>query len=544
MSYCLNPHCQKPQNPPTAQYCQGCGLKLLLREHYRPIKPLGQGGFGKTFLAIDEDRLQTPCVIKQFFPQDPSPRNAQKAAELFHQEAIRLDQLGQHPQIPDLLAHFEQDSYQYLVQEFIDGAHLDRELQTEGVFNEAKIRHLLQDLLPVLQFIHQAGVIHRDIKPENIIRCRLDRRLVLVDFGAAKLFTQSALLRRGTLIGSPEYMAPEQIEGQATFASDIYSLGVTCIYLLTNTSPFNLRDRAEDCWVWQDYLPTPISSGLTKILEKMIARPTSQRYESAAQVLSEFNSLINSLHYTVDSLALADKRLVAQQIFAPNMAASIPAEYLTAEIYQFLQNTAQIDLNKPEFTEWQILSLWRQNLLEIVEKLSVEREYEKDKALFLNDLREFGKDEHLGQKMREIAKDVALLIYNALDEKEQAEFWEKVLEDLKNNQINVAADAVKQAGIKGILFGSAGLPGLMVSVVARVMLHKLTQGLLTGILLNWLARHALSRAALGVLGGPIGVGINVILAAGGVVHGVSFYRQQKRKAKFIQGIFSVYLLAS
>lgn len=131
-----------------------------------------------------------------------------------------------------------------------------------------------------------------------------------------------------------------------------------------------------------------------------------------------------------------------------------------------------------------------------------------------------------------------------MDEKEQAEFWEKVLEDLKNNQINVAADAVKKAGIKGILFGSAGLPGLMVSVVARVMLHKLTQGLLTGIFLNWLARQALSRAALGFLGGPIGVGINVILAAGGVVHGVSFYRQQKRKAKFIQGIFSVYLLAS
>ncbi|MCL2925581.1 MAG: serine/threonine protein kinase, partial [Trichodesmium sp. MAG_R04] len=119
MSYCLNPQCQNPQNPQGTLYCIACGSKLLLRERYRPIKPIGRGGFGRTFFAVDEDKpSHPPCVIKQFSPQ--STGDPKKAAELFQQEAVRLDELGKHPQIPELLAHFEQDNYQYLVQEFID----------------------------------------------------------------------------------------------------------------------------------------------------------------------------------------------------------------------------------------------------------------------------------------------------------------------------------------------------------------------------------------------------------------------------------------
>lgn len=122
MSYCLNPDCQKPQNAEGTKFCQTCGSKLLLKERYRGIKLIGQGGFGRTFLSIDEDKPSKPhCVIKQFFPQAQGTSNTQKAAELFEQEAVRLDELGKHPQIPELLAHFTQDNRQYLVQEFIDG---------------------------------------------------------------------------------------------------------------------------------------------------------------------------------------------------------------------------------------------------------------------------------------------------------------------------------------------------------------------------------------------------------------------------------------
>jgi serine/threonine protein kinase len=191
MSYCLNPRCPKPENPTRTNFCLTCGSKLLLKDRYRTIKPLGQGGFGKTFLAIDEDKpSHPPCVIKQFFPQAQGTNTVHKAAELFTQEAARLDELGRHPQIPELLAYFSQDSQQYLVQEFIDGIDLAHELAINGAFNEAQVRSLLNDLLPVLQFVHQHQVIHRDIKPENIIRrtslIRGDSQLVLVDFGASK----------------------------------------------------------------------------------------------------------------------------------------------------------------------------------------------------------------------------------------------------------------------------------------------------------------------------------------------------------------------
>ncbi|MGC9528217.1 MAG: protein kinase domain-containing protein [Limnospira sp.] len=295
MSYCLNPQCSHPQNPDDGQFCLACGVKLLLRERYRAIAPIGHGGFGKTFLAVDEDKpSRPPCVIKQFFPQTQGTQQARKAVELFHREAVRLDELGKHPQIPDLLAHFEQDKNQYLVQEYIDGANLEEELARRGPFTETQIRQLLDDLLPVLQFVHQSRVIHRDIKPANIIRRgsagiatgELSGQLVLVDFGAAKVVTDTQLPGTGTVIGSPEYVAPEQTRGQAVYASDIYSLGVTCLHLLTQISPFDLYDIHEDRWVWRDYLQdNPIAHSLGSVLDRMVATLPSQRYESPLDVL-------------------------------------------------------------------------------------------------------------------------------------------------------------------------------------------------------------------------------------------------------------------
>ena len=290
MSYCPNPDCRHQQNPTGTTFCQNCGSRLLLQNRYRPLKLIGQGGFGRTFLAVDEDELSKPyCVIKQFFPQAQGIANTQKAAELFEQEAVRLEMLGKHPQIPQFLAHFEQDNRQYLVQEFIDGQNLAQELQAEGAFNGRRIRDLLNSLLPVIEFIHAQNVIHRDIKPENII-CRGDGQLVLVDFGAAKYATGTALVRTGTVIGSAGYAAPEQAGGKAAFSSDLYSLGVTCLHLLTQAEPFDLYSFSEATWVWQDYLTAPISRRLRQVLDKMVKMATSQRYQSASEVLHALNS--------------------------------------------------------------------------------------------------------------------------------------------------------------------------------------------------------------------------------------------------------------
>lgn len=289
MSYCLNPNCQKPENPNNNQFCQNCGNKLLLREHYLPIKKIGEGGFGRTFLAIDQDIPSQPyCVIKQFFPQDQGTKTVEKAVDLFRKEAVRLDNLGKNSkQIPQLFAYFEQNEQLYLIQEFIDGQNLAEELENLGAFDENKIIQLLKSLLTVLQFVHQNQVIHRDIKPENIIRRNADQELILVDFGASKLATFTTLNKTGTRIGDPRYIAPEQTVGKAVFASDIYSLGITCIHLLTNKSPFELYDITEDCWIWREYLTTSISDNLANILDKMLQRALKNRYQSIDEILQD-----------------------------------------------------------------------------------------------------------------------------------------------------------------------------------------------------------------------------------------------------------------
>jgi parallel beta-helix repeat protein len=286
VSYCLNPACAAPhRNSARQKFCSACGYELILADRYHACQPIGQGGFGRTFLSIDRHKPSQPtCLIKQFYPL--SPLYALKAAELFAQEAARLEQLGKHPQIPELYAHFSQHKYQYIVQEFVAGANLAHPNTPQ--LSPEQLPELLQELLPVLDFMHQGGVVHRDIKPENII-CRPDGKLVLVDFGAAKHATATALGKTGTSIGSPEFCAPEQSRGKATFASDIYSLGTTCLYLLTRTSPLDLFDVEEDRWIWRERLHAAISDRWATILDRMIHNSLKHRYKNAAEVLAEIN---------------------------------------------------------------------------------------------------------------------------------------------------------------------------------------------------------------------------------------------------------------
>lgn len=295
MSYCVNPECQNPQNSSTAKFCLNCGSNLVLRQRYRAIQLLGRGGFGKTFLAIDEDIPSHPrCAIKQFHFYDRDPEICSKALDLFRQEAVRLDELGKHPQIPNLLGCFEQEHQIYLVQEFINGLTLKQELEYK-IYDENQIWQLLQDLSPVLQFIHDRRVIHRDIKPENIIRRQSDNKLVLIDFGIAKLLTDTAILRPATLIGSQDYLAPEQMRGKVFPASDLYSLGVTCIRMMTKVPPLDMYDFDSERWWWREFLPkgTIISDELGKILNKLLDTHLNQRYSFASQVLEDIDAALN-----------------------------------------------------------------------------------------------------------------------------------------------------------------------------------------------------------------------------------------------------------
>lgn len=271
---------------------------MLLKDLYAATEPLRDGGFGRTFKAINHGKFEEMCVIKQLSPPQEfqrKPGHFKKYVRLFEQEARRLYEL-KHTQIPQLISYFEEDGRLYLVQEFIDGYNLKDELEKQGSYSESKIRELLLDLLPLLKFVHDRNVIHRDIKPENVIRRDRDRKLVLIDFGVSKQVVAATPSKTGTKLGTPGYAALEQRHGKAVPASDLYSLGVTCIRLLTSVMPYldiygdihdDLYDPLEGRWLWREALPkgTKISQDLSQVLDKLIQEYVKDRYKSAVEVL-------------------------------------------------------------------------------------------------------------------------------------------------------------------------------------------------------------------------------------------------------------------
>jgi serine/threonine protein kinase len=291
MICCLNPGC-KLENPPcpdAMQYCSSCGAKLvLLSDRYCPVRRIGEGGFGVTYLAQDRERFNKDCVIKQLIV------HSAKAKELFEQEAKQLEHLGsQCSQIPSLLAYPSDKQYLYLVQEFIAGQNLEKYLADKGVQNEEQIKDFLNALLPVLELIHNNNIIHRDIKLDNIMR-RDNGQLVLIDFGVAKQFVDNNTPIPGTIAGTPGYAPFEQmIKGIAYPSSDLYSLGAACFHLLTGKNPYEAYEVHDFSWTskWRQYLPQPISPGLGKIIDKMLQEKYQNRYQSAGEVIKALQDL-------------------------------------------------------------------------------------------------------------------------------------------------------------------------------------------------------------------------------------------------------------
>lgn len=305
MSYCLNPSCPNPENLAQTEFCQACGSVLLLQNRYRAIQVLGQGGFGATFLSRDEELPGHPhCVIKQLRPAASSPHVMQMARELFKREAKTLGKIGNHPQVPRLLDYFEANKEFYLVQEYISGSNLQQEVKGSGPFSEAGVKQFLSEVLPMIQYIHSQQVIHRDIKPANLIRRTEDKKLVLIDFGAVKdqidpvkaaASEQTALTSYA--IGTPGYAPPEQMAMRPVYASDIYALGVTSVYLLAGKSPKDMDyDPATGEILWRDHVH--VSNNFAEVLEKMLEVSVRHRYQSANDVLRALD-----LEPYMDSLA-------------------------------------------------------------------------------------------------------------------------------------------------------------------------------------------------------------------------------------------------
>ena len=266
-------------------------IPAVLNNRYRIIRTLGKGGFGKTFLAEDTHLpSQRICVIKQLKPVIEKPHVYQVMQERFAREAAILEELGEeNNQIPKLYAYFVENEQFYLVQELIEGLTLSQKLRQEGYFNENIIQNILIDILPVLDYIHSKGIIHRDIKPGNIIYREKDAKPVLIDFGIAKEIINPILDNGGrftnTIItGTPGFMPPEQAAGRPVFASDIYSLGMTAISLLSGKSPESLEHNpqtGETIWESKTY----ISNHLRKVLDRATKTNSSDRFPNAKAML-------------------------------------------------------------------------------------------------------------------------------------------------------------------------------------------------------------------------------------------------------------------
>ncbi|MBW4674343.1 MAG: serine/threonine protein kinase [Desmonostoc geniculatum HA4340-LM1] len=265
-------------------------LGQLLDGRYQVLQVLGGGGFGQTYIAQDTHRPGFPkCVVKHLKPVSRSVEFLETARRLFTSEAETLEQLGNHDQIPRLLAYFEHNQEFFLVQDFIQGHTLKAELTPNERWTENRVIELLEQVLGILQFIHSQNVIHRDIKPDNIIRRQQDGKLVLIDFGAVKqmqtqLLTVAGHTGASIIIGTPGYMSTEQGQGKPRPNSDIYSLGIIGIQALTGLHPINFEedlDTGEISWQHQ----AQVSCELASVLSKMVLHHFKQRYQSAAEVL-------------------------------------------------------------------------------------------------------------------------------------------------------------------------------------------------------------------------------------------------------------------
>ncbi len=271
----------------------------LINSRYLINKVLGQGGFGRTYLAFDTQRFGEKCVLKEFVPANTKEDILRKSRELFEREAKVLYQI-RHPQVPKFLAWLTEEHRLFIVQEYIDGKTYwqilyDRLSGKGKPFSEAEVRAWLIDMLPVLEYIHDRKIIHRDISLENVMLPHNQSKPILIDFGVVKeKFSQilSADLNtgyssRGSVVGKIGYSPPEQLRlGNCYPCSDIYALGVCAVVLLTGKMPHLLIDNSLN-WQWRSHVN--ISGSLASILEKMLAELPTDRYQSAKEILLELN---------------------------------------------------------------------------------------------------------------------------------------------------------------------------------------------------------------------------------------------------------------
>ena len=301
---------------------------FVLKGRYAIRATIGQGGMGRTYLAQDLERFNETCVLKEFIPPQDSQEVTEKAKELFRREASVLYQI-RHPQVPEFRATFESEGRLLLVQDYVEGKNyrnllLDR-LKVGQTFSENEIFALMQQLLPVLSYLHGHNIIHRDISPENLMLRSQDNLPVLIDFGVvqettAKLNSQMGI-PASTVAGKAGYAPPEQLQsGNAYANSDLYALAVTSIVLLTGREPSELFDSINLAWNWQQF--ANVNPAFARVINQMLSYKPTNRYRSADEVTQ-------ALQVAQASFSGAKTYAVGRQV-PSNVAANIPQRTVVA----------------------------------------------------------------------------------------------------------------------------------------------------------------------------------------------------------------------
>ena len=301
---------------------------FVLKGRYAVRSTIGQGGMGRTYLAQDLERFNETCVLKEFIPPQDSQEVTEKAKELFRREASVLYQI-RHPQVPEFRATFESEGILLLVQDYVEGKNyrnllLDR-LKVGQTFSENEIFALMQQLLPVLSYLHGHNIIHRDISPENLMLRSQDNLPVLIDFGVvqettAKLNSQMGI-PASTVAGKAGYAPPEQLQsGNAYANSDLYALAVTSIVLLTGREPSELFDSINLAWNWQQF--ANVNPAFARVINQMLSYKPTNRYRSADEVSQ-------AMQVAQASFSGAKTYAVGRQV-PSNVAANIPQRTVVA----------------------------------------------------------------------------------------------------------------------------------------------------------------------------------------------------------------------
>ena len=277
----------------------------VLGDRYYLHQLVAQSNYSKIFLATDLMVGQRKCAIKQLSPSYCPIEIQSQIESAFLSEVKVLKRLAlKHPQICQFYSYFIDSGNQYIVQEWIEGTTLEEKLRLKRRLLETEVKQIVLNILSILECIHSLNVVHNDIKPGNIILRLQDRLPMLIDFGVARQINTNY---GQNVVGTPGYMSLEQAMGKTCFNNDLYSLGLTAIYLLTGKSPklIDFNSDSDNFWHREK---NAFDSQLVATIDRAISASSQERFISASEMREtlQFTKTISVLTSNSDRRGAAE----------------------------------------------------------------------------------------------------------------------------------------------------------------------------------------------------------------------------------------------